>query len=131
MQKKLKWGFQVGNHRPYHEAPLPKNVVMYGATSRQQPDPAGNQDIWIFLNDKLAALLLRKDLTAGEKAGAEYMLAITMLHELTHALWYHINPPASNISTEPYYENSPLSELGFELESKVNIANPKAFESIQ
>ncbi|ESZ98640.1 hypothetical protein SBOR_0878 [Sclerotinia borealis F-4128] len=112
LHKMLKWGFALGTQMPWDV--LPKQSNCLGVTYKEDANT-----IWIFLDQRLCDLLLRNDLTSAEKAGAEYSLAIVMCHELTHVLCYIIQDKSLNRNYEPFYEDAPQCELGFEMENSV------------
>ncbi|KAM0132402.1 hypothetical protein ACHAP3_006439 [Botrytis cinerea] len=116
---KIKWGFASGYYMPWDEAPSKDNC--HGVTFIAK-DSDDKETIWIFLDLKLLDLLLRNDLTSAEKAGTQYSLAITMIHELTHAMGFnfHHDPDLEGLyGYESYFEDSPQCELGFEMENSV------------
>ncbi|KAK6609977.1 cytochrome b5-like Heme/Steroid binding domain-containing protein [Botrytis cinerea] len=117
--RKNKMGFASGYYMPWDEAPSKENC--HGVTFIAK-DSDDKETIWIFLDLKLLDLLLRNDLTSAEKAGTQYSLAITMIHELTHAMGFnfHHDPDLEGLyGYEPYFEDSPQCELGFEMENSV------------
>ncbi|KAK6606167.1 hypothetical protein H4I96_04629 [Botrytis cinerea] len=89
---------------------IPAAFIHSGAEMKNQnaKDSDDKETIWIFLDLKLLDLLLRNDLTSAEKAGTQYSLAITMIHELTHAMGF-------NFHHDPDLEGS----MGFEMENSV------------
>ncbi|KAF5874500.1 uncharacterized protein Bfra_004510 [Botrytis fragariae] len=119
LHKKIIWGFAHGNRMPWDDAPIKTNCL---GITHMGWDSADREVIWIYLDIKICDLLLRNDLTSAEKAGAQYYLAITMIHELTHAIGFDFrDDPNIRLCDgyEPYFENSPQCELGFEMENSV------------
>ncbi|TGO61864.1 hypothetical protein BCON_0024g00670 [Botryotinia convoluta] len=119
LHKKIIWGFASGNRMPWDDAPIRANCL--GVTHKGW-DSDDREVVWIFLDIKLCDLLLRNDLTSAEKAGAQYYLAIVMIHELTHAIGFDfLDDPNVKLRNgyEPYFEDSPQCELGFEMENSV------------
>ncbi|TGO80583.1 hypothetical protein BELL_0004g00090 [Botrytis elliptica] len=120
LQKRLMWGFASGLRMPWDDTPQKSNCL--GMTHLGW-DSDDRSVIWIFLDMKLCDILLRNDLTSAEKAGAQYYLAIVMIHELTHAIGFDFlddpNIRMRGDGYEPYFEDSPQSELGFEMENSV------------
>ncbi|KAB8303528.1 hypothetical protein EYC80_004938 [Monilinia laxa] len=117
LHKTIRWGFAPGTRMPWDVVPL-KGSGCLGIT--HEGKNSDNRDtIWVFIDQKLCDLLLRDDLTSAEKAGAQYLLAIVMCHELTHALWFCIQDHKLNKHYEPFFEDAPQCELGFEMENSV------------
>ncbi|KAF7887026.1 uncharacterized protein EAF02_003673 [Botrytis sinoallii] len=120
LQKRMMWGFASGIRMPWDDAPQQSNCL--GVTHLGW-DSDDRSVIWIFLDMKLCDILLRNDLTSAEKAGAQYYLAIVMIHELTHAIGFDFlddpNIKMRGDGYEPYFEDSPQSELGYEMENSV------------
>ncbi|CAD6454177.1 d48ae6e6-b57f-4a0f-968a-df55c9d5f32e [Sclerotinia trifoliorum] len=117
LHKKVKWAFAPGDHMPWDKVPG-QGSSCFGVT-HEGKDCYDKDVIWIFIDQRLCDILLRTDLTSGEKAGAQYLLAIVMCHELTHALWYAIQDQKLNQEYEPFFEDSPQCELGYEMENSV------------
>ncbi|KAJ8071725.1 hypothetical protein OCU04_002041 [Sclerotinia nivalis] len=117
LHKKIKWGFALGHHLPWDEVPVQGSGCL--GVTHEGKDSYDRDIIWVIIDQRLCDLLLRTDLTSGEKAGAQYLLAIVMCHELTHALWYAIQDHNLNESYEPFFEDSPQCELGYEMENSV------------
>ncbi|KAF7900403.1 uncharacterized protein EAF01_007705 [Botrytis porri] len=94
LQERLIRGFAAGYRMPWDDAPIKTNCL--GVTHLGE--------------------------NSEEKAGAQYYLAITMIHELTHAIGFNFfDDPEVKLryGYEPYFENSPQCELGFEMENSV------------
>ncbi|EDN93993.1 predicted protein [Sclerotinia sclerotiorum 1980 UF-70] len=117
LHKKVKWGFAPGNHMPWDEVPVPGSGCL--GVTHEGKDCYDKDVIWIYIDQRLCDILLRTDLTSGEKAGAQYLLAIVMCHELTHAIWYAIGDQKLNQDYEPFFEDSSQCELGYEMENSV------------
>lgn len=124
LQKKIIWGFASGTLMPWDDAPQKTNCL---GITHSGWDSDDREVVWIFLDMKLCDLLLRNDLTSAEKAGAQYYLAIVMIHELTHAIGYDfLDDPNMKVwaeGYEPYFEDSPQCELGYEMENSVIYTN--------
>ncbi|TGO42520.1 hypothetical protein BHYA_0007g00190 [Botrytis hyacinthi] len=120
LQERIIWGFASGSRMPWDDAPQKTNCL--GITHLGW-DSDDKSVIWIFLDMKLSDLLLRNDLTSAEKAGVQYYLEIVMIHELTHAIGFDFlddpNIKMRGDGYEPYFEDSPQSELGYEMENSV------------
>ncbi|KAF7956677.1 hypothetical protein EAE96_004010 [Botrytis aclada] len=120
LHKRIIWGFASGDRMPWDEAPQRANCL--GVTHLGW-DSGDREVIWIFLDKKLCDLLLRNDLTSAEKSGAQYYLAIVMIHELTHAIGFDFLDDKKikmrRDGYEPYFEDSPQCELGYEMENSV------------
>ncbi|TGO22809.1 hypothetical protein BPAE_0154g00200 [Botrytis paeoniae] len=112
-------GFAAGNRMPWDDAPIKTNCL---GVTHMGWDSDDREVVWIFLDIKICDLLLRNDLTSAEKAGAQYYLAITIIHELTHAIGFDfLDDPSIKLRNgyEPYFEDSPQCELGYEMENSV------------
>ncbi|KAF7863249.1 hypothetical protein EAF04_007331 [Stromatinia cepivora] len=92
LHKKIKWGFALGHHLPWDDAP---GQGCLGVT-HEGKDSYDRDVIWIIIDQKLCDILLRTDLTSGKK--------------LDHNL---------NRYYEPFFEDSPQCELGYEMENSV------------
>lgn len=114
--KRLRWGFAPGRLMPWDM--MASQTSCYAVT-HEGKDSSGKDVIWIFLDQALCETLLRSDLTSAEKAGSQYLLAIVMCHELAHAIWYAIRDPKFNKDYEPFFEDAPQCELGYEFENSV------------
>ncbi|KAI9645440.1 hypothetical protein NHQ30_006179 [Ciborinia camelliae] len=111
----IKWGFAPGSQLPWEDQPDP-NTGCLGVTTSSITS-ANKPTIWIFLDQNLCNLLLRNDLTSAEKAEAQFFLAMVMCHELMHAIWLTKRNPPHNRDYEPYFEDAPQCELGYEMEN--------------
>ncbi|KAN0108634.1 hypothetical protein V8E51_008376 [Hyaloscypha variabilis] len=65
--------------------------------------------------------LLRDDLTRAERILAQFRFAATLIHETAHAVWIMLRTgfPSPKPTTEPYFEDEVLCELGWSLEDKI------------
>ncbi|KAA8571431.1 hypothetical protein EYC84_001432 [Monilinia fructicola] len=90
--------------------------------------------IWIFLSYKQVETLFRKDLTSAERRMVEWAAAVTIVHEIIHAITYiapgnHITPEQNlyEDTPPPFFDQEPLAEAGFSFEAALNGGICKAF----
>ncbi|PMD31642.1 hypothetical protein L207DRAFT_591589 [Hyaloscypha variabilis F] len=75
-----------------------------------------------FLSCHLLEPLLQptnQKITPAERILCHFQIAITILHEFTHALWdnlHSLEHPFVRKFTEPYFEDETMAELGFSME---------------
>ncbi|RAL65471.1 hypothetical protein DID88_001037 [Monilinia fructigena] len=90
--------------------------------------------VWIFLSYKQVETLFRKDLTSADKRMVEWAAAVTIVHEIIHAITYiapgnHITPEQNlyEDTPPPFFDQEPLAEAGFSFEAALNGGICKAF----
>lgn len=123
----LRWGLMSAFELPTD--PQPARVdPMYGFAIVEK-DSSRPEDIKGFLAFELLSPLLRKDLTDGERIGAQVLVAITLVHETIHVLNFakgykeignlYNRKPTPREWREQYCLDEPLLEAGYSAEYAV------------
>ncbi|CZT51943.1 uncharacterized protein RSE6_13170 [Rhynchosporium secalis] len=78
-------------------------------------------DIYIFLSCQSFIPLIREDLSSNERLLQTSQIAVTIVHEFVHAIWYAIDNYQNGTFIaheypEPYYQQEQKNELGHSLE---------------
>lgn len=98
-------------------------------------NPNKSWGIWIFVNSLMIQPLFRKDLTSAETKMIEWSMAVTLVHEMIHALCFLFPDPKVEIEDYfdqdlpgPYFDTEAMLETGFSFENAVSFAH-LSFES--
>ncbi|KAI9642678.1 hypothetical protein NHQ30_008409 [Ciborinia camelliae] len=98
------------------------------------PEQNDSWGIWIFLNYKHVETLFRNDLTSLERRMVEWAAAVTLVHEIMHAISFIVpatsgvpvtNPDEDN--PPPFFDSEALAEVGFSFEASINGGTTTAF----
>ncbi|QSZ32068.1 hypothetical protein DSL72_001637 [Monilinia vaccinii-corymbosi] len=102
-------------------------VTNYAQMAYGNDEKNASWGIWIFLNYQRVQALFRNDLTSAERRMIEWASAVTIVHEIIHAITYIT--PGSHITAEqnlyhdtppPFFDWEPLAEAGFSFEAALN-----------
>ncbi|EKD17696.1 uncharacterized protein L3040_003578 [Drepanopeziza brunnea f. sp. 'multigermtubi'] len=116
------------------EDPPGKTLAYTGTNSeymRYDPTPNKLPRLFTWLSLHEFELLLRDDLNSAERMSIEWSIANTISHEVMHAVDFLFTHLQGDYETpEVYFDQEPLSELGFSFEKAVNLGSTMAMISV-
>ncbi|KAF8865029.1 hypothetical protein BDZ45DRAFT_471392 [Acephala macrosclerotiorum] len=96
----------------------PPNILGgYNASGQTIPQSA-QERITVDITRELIEPLLNDKITTAERLLCIFVLAVTMIHELAHAVWNTIKDEHAS-ELEPYFEDEAVCELGFSLQKAI------------